>query len=167
MGERNSEVTRRRATQMSILFFLLTGCWWHDRKGGDENPPDPCIDVGWSQARLTVEEVLDSAGETCVPLHVGDTVLVTAAAPCSKGLLTGQPTPNFVAPFAQYCSLEDQAAFICREEETDGGVYSGNLITVELRGDTLVVEWNSVAVDSGPRVSCSQSFRVSFATVVP
>jgi hypothetical protein len=160
-------MTRRPATYLAILFFLLTGCWWHDREGEYESPPDPCIDVGWSQAQLTVEEVLDPAGETCVPLHVGDTVLVTAAAPCSKGLLTGQPTPNFIAPFAPYCSREDEPAFICREEEMDGGVYIGNLIKVELRGDTLAVEWNEVASDSGADLSCSQSFRVSFETVVP
>ncbi len=159
-----------RSFTIGCVQVLVIGCWWHDREGDDENPSVSCIDVGWNQARLNVEEVLDwedEANEACVPLHVGDTVLVTAAKPCSIGLLTGQPTPTFIAPFAPYCSLEDEPAFICREEEIDGGPYVGNIIKVELRGDTLAVEWNTVASESGPSLACNQTFRVSFETVVP
>ncbi len=149
---------------------LLVACHWHDREHDNANLPISCLGLDWSQAELTIEEVLpqeSGAGEQCVPLRVGDSLVVTAAPACSAGLLSGKPTPAFILPFAPYCGLEDEPAFVCRETDVDGGTDDGNLIKVEMRGQMLLVDWNQKASGVDPGRVCSQRFRTSLETVDP
>lgn len=162
-------MTRRRATQMSILFFLLTGCWWHEKIDPDVEPT--CATVGWSEGTVRIQELLDQEtgwGDACVPLKTGDEFVVRRADKCQTGLFSGDPTPEFVAPYAPYCSLETGPGFVCRERAVDGGSeYSGVEVVVEFVGNTLIVDWDQPAVAQTPPVKCKQQYRVSFNSTIP
>lgn len=155
---------------LMIALGLAPSCSWHDRVNANDDAPLDCVAHAWREAQVVIEELLAENGDTagnCVPLEVGDRFLVTTPPTCAAGLLTGKPTPDFVAAIAPYCGLEEGPAFICRAEVTDGEPYDGPVIAVEMIGETLIVDWNEPARDGSPGVSCRQRFRVSLASAVP
>ena len=143
---------------------LLPACWWHERADANNDAPVSCIALNWERAEVAVEELLEvesQDGQACVPLLVGDRFMVSAAPPCGASLLSGEPTPSFIAPFAPFCRSEGEPPFVCRQIAFDGGAYEGNIITVELKGEVLLVNWNQVASETTAGTSCRQTFRVS------
>ena len=155
---------------VALIAFGLSGCWWHESIDDNRDIPISCIVHSWREAEVVIEELLPNDGDAdgnCVPLGVGDRFLVTATPACAAGLLTGKPTPDFVAAIAPYCGLEEGPAFICRAEVTDGEPYDGPVISVEMIAETLIVDWNAPAQGGSPAVSCRQRFRVSLASAVP
>ncbi len=162
-------MTQSRAVQIASMFCLLPGCWWHE--GIDPDIKPTCVTVGWSEGRVRVDEVMDQQagwGETCVPLQVGDEFVVRRAAKCHIGVFSGDPTPEFIEPYAPYCRLEAGPGFVCRERELDGGhEYTGVEVVVEFVGNTLIVDWDQPAAAQTPEIKCKQEYRVSFISTSP
>ena len=105
----------------------LPACYWHE--SADDHVEPSCAGVSWSEARVRVEQVTAQEagwGGVCVSLGVGDEFIVRRAPSCVRGVFSGEPTPDFVAPYAPYCGLEGGPGFVCRSQQlVDAQSYEG------------------------------------------
>ena len=152
----------------NVLLMLgalaMPECYWHE--SADEDAEPSCGTVPWAEARVHIDQVIAQEagwGKACVPLLAGDEFIVRRAPSCIRGIFSGDPTPEFIAPYAPYCTLESGPGFVCRMQElTDGQSYTGLEVVVEFVGGTLIVDWHQPATDEAPERTCKQQYQVTF-----
>ena len=143
-----------------VLSLTATSCKWFAEPGAS------CDEVGFNEGdrfQLTVLEKLpqsrESDGEACVPLEVGDGFQLIAGRlrydeyDGCRAPATGEPIPEFMAPFVDRCAGGYTLGLSCQGDPAQidtsmpGGIKMAD-------ADTLVVFWTVGLAE------CIQSFRV-------